>query len=72
MIDDSKVAKDNLEPASPRILARQLARPLTNDEIDYIAGGMISLGTIGGVADRVAPRADSCTCTGCPANDSDA
>jgi hypothetical protein len=33
MLDDSKVAKDDAnghEPAAPRILARQLARPLTS------------------------------------------
>jgi hypothetical protein len=72
MIDDSKVAKDNtngLEPAAPRILARQLARPLTDDEIDFIAGGMISLGAIG--VERVAARADTNSCTGCPTNDCD-
>jgi hypothetical protein len=27
------------ESHSPRILARQLARPLSNDEIDFVAGG---------------------------------
>ena len=73
MIDDSKVTKDDangLGPAAPRILARQLARPLTSDEIDHIAGGMISRGAIGGVT--ASPRADTCTCTGCPTNDSDA
>ena len=73
MIDDSKVAKNYTngpEPAAPRILARQLARPLTNDEIDYIAGGMISRGAISAV--EAAPRADTCTCSGCPVNDSDA
>ena len=73
MIDDSKVTKDDangLEPAAPRILARQLARPLTDNEIDHVAGGMISRGAIGGVT--VAPRADTCTGTGCPENDSDA
>jgi len=75
MIDDSKVTKDDangLEPAAPRILARQLARMLTDDEIDFIGGGLISL-PIG--ADRVlpeAPRADTNSCTGCPANDCDA
>ena len=51
MIDDSRVIKDEangLEPAAPRILARQLARPLTDNEIDYVAGGMISRGeTVG-------------------------
>ncbi len=73
MIDDSKVTKDDangLEPAAPRILARQLARPLTDNEIDHVAGGMISRGAIGGVT--LAPRADTCTGTGCPENDSDA
>ena len=43
MIDDSKVTKTN-----SRILARQLARPLTDDEIDYVGGGMISRAEIGG------------------------
>jgi hypothetical protein len=69
---ESKVAKDEangLEPAAPRILARQLARPLTSDEMDHIAGGMISRGAIGGVT--VARSADTCTGTGCPENDSD-
>jgi hypothetical protein len=73
MIDDSKVTKDDangLEPAAPRILARQLARPLTDNEIDHVAGGMISRGAIGGVT--VARRADTCSGTGCPENDSDA
>ena len=72
MIDDSKVGKDDtigLEPAAPRILARQLARPLTSDEIDHIAGGMISRGAIGGVT--VAPRADTQTLSACPGNDAD-
>jgi len=62
MFDDSKVTK------APRILARQLARPLTDDEIDHIAGGMMAR-EIGGTS--VAPRADTCSTTGCPANDSD-
>ena len=73
MIDESKVTKDDangLEPAASRILARQLARPLTDNEIDHVAGGMISRGAIGGVT--LAPRADTCTGTGCPENDSDA
>jgi hypothetical protein len=73
MIDNSKVAKDDANgfgPAASRILARQLARPLTTDEIEHVAGGAISRGAIGGVA--VARRADTCTGTGCPENDSDA
>jgi hypothetical protein len=73
MINDSKVTKDNatgLEAAAPRILARQLARPLTDDEIDHIAGGMISRGENGGIS--VASRADTCSGTGCPEKDSDA
>ena len=65
MIDDSKVTKN-----APRILARQLARPLTDNEIDHVAGGMISRGEIGRVT--VAPRADTCTGSGCPVVDSDA
>ena len=41
---DSKVTKNanGLEPAAPRILARQLARPLTDSEIDHVVGGMIA------------------------------
>jgi hypothetical protein len=62
MFDDSKVTQ------APRILARQLARPLTDDEIDHIAGGMMAR-EIGGTSG--APRADTCSTTGCPANDSD-
>lgn len=69
MIDDSKVAKDDANGLE-RILARQLARPLTDDEINHIAGGMISRGAVGGVT--AAPRADTCSGTGCPENDSDA
>lgn len=71
MIDDSSVTKDDangLEPAAPRILARQLARPLTDDEIDYAAGGMIARGEIRGVT--LARRAD--TASVCPGNDADA
>ena len=37
MIDDSRVTKDDangIEPAAPRILARQLARPLTDSECE--------------------------------------
>ena len=56
MIDDSKVTKNDAN--APRILARQLARPLTDDEIDHIAGGMISRGGRGGVtATRLPIRA---------------
>jgi hypothetical protein len=61
MIDDSKVTKDDangVEPAAPRILARQLARPLTEDELDHVTGGTIHHDTHSG--------------TGCPENDSDA
>jgi hypothetical protein len=71
MIDDSRVTKDDangLEPAAPRILARQLARPLTDNEIDYVAGGMISRGETAGVT--VARRAG--TASVCPGNDADA
>jgi len=73
MIDNSNVTKDDangLEPAASRILARQLARSLTDNEIDHIAGGMISRGAIGGVT--AVRRADTCSGTGCPENDSDA
>ncbi len=67
---DSKVTKDDANGLAPRILARQLARPLTDDEIDFIAGGMIARIEAGGIS--VAPRADTNSCTGCPANDCDA
>jgi hypothetical protein len=73
MINDSKVTKDGangLEPAASRILARQLARPLTDDEIDHITGGMIARAEIGGGV-TATRRADTCSTTGCPANDSD-
>jgi hypothetical protein len=70
MIDDSKVTKDDANGLkAPRILARQLARPLTNDEIDHVTGGMISRAEIGGAT--ATRRADTCSTTGCPANDSD-
>ena len=72
MIDDSRVTKDDangLEPAAPRILARQLARPLTDDEIDHIAGGMISRGEFGGVT--TARRVPTGTASVCPGNDAD-
>jgi hypothetical protein len=64
MIDNSKVTKD-----APRILARQLARPLTDDEINHVTGGMIAREI--GSSLSSAPRADTCSTTGCPANDSD-
>ena len=66
MIDDSKVTKNE----APRILARQLARPLTDAEIDHVTGGMISRAEIGGGV-TATRRADTCSTTGCPANDSD-
>jgi hypothetical protein len=70
MINDSKVTKDDANGLAPRILARQLARPLTDDEIDHIAGGMISrAGEIGGVSAK--RLADTWSGTGCPENDSD-
>jgi hypothetical protein len=70
MIDDSRVTKDanSLEPAAPRILARQLARPLTDNEIDHVAGGMISRGEFGGV--RISHPTG--TASVCPGNDADA
>jgi hypothetical protein len=70
MIDDSRVTKDDANGRAPRILARQLARPLTDDEIDHIAGGMISRGEFGGVtAERRVPTG---TASVCPGNDADA
>jgi hypothetical protein len=71
MIDNSQVTKDDangLEPAAPRILARQLARPLTEDEIAHVAGGMISRGESGG--STLVRHAESASV--CPGNDVDA
>lgn len=46
------------QPTPPRILARQLARPLTEEEIDQVAGG-------------ARPNCDTWCETGCPcSNDS--
>jgi hypothetical protein len=73
MIDVSRVTKDDangLEPAAPRILARQLARPLTDDEIDHVAGGMISRGETGGV-NPSSVRHTPTTASVCPGNDAD-
>ena len=73
MINDSKVTKNDangLEAAAPRILARQLARPLTDDEIDHIAGGMMSRVDVGGVK-ATTRLSDTWSGTGCPENDSD-
>ena len=72
MIDNSRVTKDDadgLEPAAPRILARQLARPLTDDEVNHVAGGMMSRVEAGGVkpTTRLAETASVC-----PGNDADA
>jgi hypothetical protein len=65
MINDSKVTKTNT-----RILARQLARPLTDDEIDRIAGGMISRSEIGGVS-SASVRHTPTTYSVAPGNDAD-
>jgi hypothetical protein len=69
MIDDSRVTKDNANGLAPRILARQLARPLSDNEIDHIAGGMISRGEIGGVTET--RRVGTGTASVCPGNDAD-
>lgn len=71
MIDDSKVTMNDAKGLeAPRILARQLARPLTDDEIDLVAGGMISrAGETSGVS--TTRLADTWSGTGCPENDSD-
>ena len=66
MINDTKVTKTNA-----RILARQLARPLTDDEIDHVAGGMISRGETGGVS-PASVRHTPTTYSVCPGNDADA
>ena len=67
----SMVTRNEANSLAPRILARQLARPLSDDEIDFVAGGMIAR-EIGGTSLSVAPRADTNTCSGCPVNDCDA
>jgi len=70
---DSKVTMNDancLAPAAPRILARQLARPLTDDEIDHIAGGMIPRGETSGVGASSA-RHTPTTASVCPGNDAD-
>jgi hypothetical protein len=69
MIDQNKVTKD--EPAAPRILARQLARPLTDDEIGYVAGGMMSRGETGDFSTSGARHSPG-TYSVCPGNDADA
>jgi hypothetical protein len=49
---DTKTPVPAPQPEPPRILARQLARPLTDEEIDLVAGGL-------------APRTDTNCETGC-------
>jgi hypothetical protein len=71
MIDQvTKNDANGLEPAASRILARQLARPLTDSEIEHVGGGMVSRGAV--VRVTVVRCADTCSGTGCPENDSDA
>jgi hypothetical protein len=73
MIDDSRVTRDDANgfgASAPRILARQLARPLSDDEIDHIAGGMISRGEIGGISPS-SVRHTPTTASVCPGNDAD-
>jgi hypothetical protein len=65
MIDDSKVT------ASPRILARQLARPLTDSEIDHVFGGMIARSGETSSVQATTRLTDTWSGTGCPENDSD-
>jgi hypothetical protein len=59
MSNQDHIASQKLEKSGrPRILARQLARPLTNEEIEFVAGA-------------VRPSADTWCETGCPcSNDS--
>ena len=70
---DSEVTKNanGLEPAAPRILARQLARPLTDSEIDHVFGGMISRAGETSSVQATTRLADTWSGTGCPENDSD-
>jgi hypothetical protein len=56
--------------ANGRILARQLARPLTDEEIDHIAGGMISRGETSDVG-ASSVRHTPTTASVCPGNDAD-
>jgi hypothetical protein len=59
MSNQNQIASEKLEKkGQPRILARQLARPLTNEELEFVSGAM-------------RPRADTWCETGCPcSNDS--
>ena len=60
MASDSRKEK---EPNTPRILARQLARPLTEEELDRVNGG---LRPANGVAGAVRLSADTWCETGSP------
>jgi hypothetical protein len=51
-----------------RILARRLARPLTEDEMQVVAGAAMRMSD--GAA-RTTLACDTWSCTGCPANDCD-
>lgn len=54
----------------PRILARRLARPLTEGEVALVAGGATR--AIAAVGVKIAaPACDTWSCTGCPVNDCD-
>ncbi len=53
-----------------RILARQLARPLTVEEMEIVAGGVM-LSTASGASATTLRLADTWSCTGCPASDCD-
>ena len=54
----------------PRILARRLARPLTEDEMTIVAAGAGRTIDAGGTKLAVA-ACDTWSCTGCPVNDCD-
>jgi hypothetical protein len=54
----------------PRILARRLARPLTEGEVALVAGGA-ARATVAVGGKIAAPACDTWSCTGCPVNDSD-
>jgi hypothetical protein len=63
------MSNQDQKSGQPRILARQLARPLTNEEIEFVAGGMRTSADL--VAGAVRPSADTWCETGCPcSNDS--
>jgi hypothetical protein len=60
--------KKELEQLKSRILARRLARPLNEEEMEIVAGAAMILSVSASGSGRLA---DTWSCTGCPANDCD-